>query len=187
MQRRAAHAAETRQRIREAAVQLSLEGHWYDEVSLRQIAKRAGVALQTVVNHFGSKDGLLSAVLEQPVPAEMMTRSTADPDDIPAAIDLLVADYELAGDGIFRWLALEERVPALAPLIARGREEHRNWVSRTFTAALDGLGGSARADRLDLLVCATDVLTWKQLRRDRGLSKAKTRGAIVQLVEALHR
>jgi AcrR family transcriptional regulator len=187
MKQRAASTEETRQRILDAAVRLSLENHWYDEVSLRQIAASAGVALQTVVNHFGTKEGVLTAVLEQPVPAEMMSRAGAEPDDVEGAVALLIADYELAGDSVFRWLALEERIPAVRPLLEWGRREHRAWVQRTFPSALAGCPRGARGRRLDLLVCATDVLTWKQLRRDRGLSRGETREAIEELVGALHR
>jgi AcrR family transcriptional regulator len=187
MKQRAAAAQETRQRILDAAVTLSLEGHWYDEVSLRQIAATAGVALQTVVNHFGTKEGVLTAMLEQPVPREMMTRADAAPDDVEGAIELLVADYELAGDSIFRWLALEERVVAVRPLIEWGRKEHRAWVARTFPSLLENHSAKSRSRRLDLLVCATDVLTWKLLRRDRGLSQKETKETILELVEALGR
>ena len=47
------------------------------------------------------------------------------------------------------------------------RPMHRAWVARAF-APVD------RADEalIDLLVVATDVYTWKLLRRDRGLSRA---------------
>lgn len=186
MKQRAAAAAETRQQIVDAAIELSLE-HWYDEITLRQIAARAGVALQTVVNHFGTKEGILTACLEQPLPAQMMTRTAATPDDVEGAVRLLVADYELAGDAILRSIALEGRIEALRPFLDRGREEHRQWVARTFPAALADLRGGAGRRRLDLLVCATDVLTWKLLRRDRSLSQAQTRRAIEELVEALHR
>jgi AcrR family transcriptional regulator len=186
MTQRATAAAETRQRIVDTAIELSLE-HWYDEITLRQIAARAGVALQTVVNHFGTKEGILTACLEQPLPAEMMTRIAATPDDVEAAVRLLLADYELAGDAILRSIALEGRIEALRPFLDRGRAAHRKWVGRTFPAVLAGLRGAARQRRLDLLVCATDVLTWKLLRRDRGLSQAQTQKAITELVEALRR
>lgn len=186
MGERAASTVATRQRIIDAATELALE-HWYDEITLRQIAAAGGVALQTVVNHFGTKEGIFAAALEQPIPAELMTRVAARPDDIAGAVGMLVHDYELAGDAILRWLALEERIPALRPTLDRGREEQRAWVQRTFPAALDGLRGAARRRRLDLLVCATDVFTWKLLRRDRGHGQAETARAIVELVEALHR
>jgi hypothetical protein len=35
------------------------------------------------------------------------------------------------------------------------------------------------------LVVATDVYTWKRLRRDQGLSRAQTTAAMLRIVEAL--
>jgi hypothetical protein len=71
-------------------------------------------------------------------------------------------------------LAQEERIPALRPLAARGRAEHREWVARMF----------APGDRLDVAVVATDVYTWKLLRRDRGLSRRATAAAMRALLSA---
>ena len=44
---------------------------------------------------------------------------------------------------------------------------------------------AAREARVDLLVVATDVYTWKQLRRDRGLDRGTTTQRIHELVAAL--
>lgn len=184
MRQRAAAMAATRQRIIDAAYELYLE-HWYDEVSLKQIAAKAGVALQTVVNHFGTKEGIVSAALEQPVGGKMR-RPDAEPDDIESALDALM-HYEVTGDAIIRALALEDRIHALQPFLEQGRKEHREWIERAFPSALADLGDAARRRRLDLLVCATDVYTWKLLRRDRGLSERETRDAMGELVEALLR
>lgn len=186
MRKRAASTEATRKRILDAARGLWLE-RWYDEMTLRELAERAGVALQTVVNHFGSKDAIAAAMLEEPLPEEWMTRATARPGEIGEALELLVADYELTGDALIRTLALEGRVPALHPVLELGRRAHRAWVEHVFPAALAGLSGEARARRLDLLVCAADLYTWKLLRRDRGLSQARTAAAMGELVEALHR
>ena len=57
MRDRAASAEATRRRIIDATIALSLE-RWWPEITMREIAAKAGVALQTVVNHFGSKDGV---------------------------------------------------------------------------------------------------------------------------------
>ena len=38
------------------------------------LAAKAGVALQTVVNHFGTKEGIFTAALDGPI-AELMTRN----------------------------------------------------------------------------------------------------------------
>ena len=186
MSKRAASTVATRRRILDAARELWLE-RWYDEMSLRELADRAGVALQTVVNHFGTKDAIAAAMLEEPLPAEWMRRTTARPGDIPEAVALLVADYERAGDALIRTLALEGRIPALHPVIELGRREHRAWIERTLPAALAGLSATARGRRLDLLVCATDVYTWKLLRRDRGLGRTQVTEAMQELVEAIHR
>jgi len=185
MDKRAAFREETRKRILDAARALWLE-RWYDEMTLRELAEHAGVALQTVVNHFGSKNGVAAAMLEEPLPEEWMTRAAAHPGEIAEALELLVADYELTGDALIRSLALEGRIPALHPVLELGRRAHRAWVEHVFGAALAGLAGEARARRLDLLVCAADLYTWKLLRRDRGLSQAQTAEAMRELVEALH-
>jgi AcrR family transcriptional regulator len=186
MGKRAASTQQTRQRIIDVALKLWRE-RWYDEISLREIASRAGVSLRTVVNHFGAKEAIFAAALESPVEEELMTRLEARPNDVAGAIRLLAQDYENVGDATIRTLALEGRVPALDVTIERGRELQRAWVEDTFSAALSGLRGGARERQVDLLVCATGVYTWKVLRRDRGLSQAQTEVAIRQLVEALHR
>jgi len=186
MGKRVASTEATRKRILDAARELWLE-RWYDEMILRELARRAGVALQTVVNHFGSKDGVAAAMLEEPLPEEWMTRATARPGEIGEAMELLVADYEKTGDALIRTLALEGRIPALHPVLELGRRAHRAWVEHIFSAALADLSGEARSRRLDLLVCAADLYTWKLLRRDRGLSQAHTAEAMRELVEALHR
>jgi AcrR family transcriptional regulator len=176
----------TRRRIIEVSNQLLLE-RWYDEVTLREIAAAAGVALQTVINHFGTKEAILTAALDQPIPAWMMKRNEATPGDVPGAVHLLVDEYERVGDGAIRLLAMEERIPSLVAVVERGRREHRGWVRRTFPSALYCLRGAARERRLNQLVCATDVYTWKLLRRDRGLGRMQTETTMRELVEALHR
>jgi hypothetical protein len=108
------------------------------------------------------------------------------PGEIAEAVELLVADYEVTGDALIRSLALEGRIPALHAVIELGRRAHRAWVEHIFPAALAGLSGDARTRRLDVLVCAADLYTWKLLRRDRGLNQAQTAEAMRELVEALH-
>jgi hypothetical protein len=57
---------------------------------------------------------------------------------------------------------------------------HRDWVRSTFAPVVAG-----REDLLDLLVVATDVYTWKLLRRDRGHSRAITEQRMKTLVRAV--
>ena len=185
MDARAAAAEATRARILDVAYTQFLE-RWYDEVTLRDLAKEAGVALQTVVNHFGTKENLFFAVAERFSASIAETRGGVLPDDIAAAAAALVADYEQTGDTNMRMLALEERVPAVAEGLTTGRQSHREWVERIFPTALSNLRGAQRQRVLAELLSITDVLTWKLLRRDHGLSRAQTVEAIRELLEAVH-
>jgi AcrR family transcriptional regulator len=185
MDARAAAAQATRARILDIAYTQFLD-RWYDEVTLRDTAKEAGVALQTVVNHFGTKENLFSAAAERFSASIAETRGGVLPDDISGAAAALVADYEQTGDTNLRMLALEERVPAVAEGLASGRRIHREWVERIFPTALSNLRGARRRRCLAELLTITDVLTWKMLRRDHGLSRAQTADAIRELLEAVH-
>jgi AcrR family transcriptional regulator len=187
MQARAESANATRERIVGAMVELLLE-RWYDDVTLRDLAHAAGVALQTIINHFSTKEGVLAATLEDPRLAAAFggDRYEVPAGDVRLAVDRLVESYERAGDATIRLLALESRLPSLASLLAFGRKSHREWVQTTFPAALEGLGDAELQQRVVLLICATDVYTWQILRRDHNLTREQTAAAIVELVEALH-
>lgn len=188
MRGRAAAAEGTQARILDAAARLFGE-RFPPEVTLREIASSAGVALQTVVNHFGSKEGLIAAVMEGAGQDGAFAghRVNTPPDDIPRAVALLMRDYEGTGDAAIRALALEGQVSGMGALLAQGRAFHRAWVERAFPAALAGLRGAARERRLVQLVAVTDVYVWKLLRRDLGLGERQTAAAITEMVEALHR
>lgn len=62
--RRNRTAAEVRSQILEAATEL-LAGRSPADVTLRQIAERAGVQHSLIIRHFGSKAGLVQAVLAE--------------------------------------------------------------------------------------------------------------------------
>jgi AcrR family transcriptional regulator len=182
---RAAATDATRARIVEAAMELFLE-RWFDDVTLRDVAAAAGVALQTVVNHFGSKDGLFLACIDRFRESIEVTRNRAEPDDVPGAVAVLVSDYEHMGDANVRALAVEDRIPAIAQALEQGRGFHREWVERTFPGALAGLGRADRERRLLALCAALDVTTWKLLRRDQRLSRARTAAVMQEMTAALY-
>lgn len=189
MEARAATIQTTKDRIIGAMLQLFLE-RWYDELTLKDVAEKAGVALQTVLNHFASKEGLLAALLEDQRLLDVFAghRFRAQPgDDVHTVMQLLVADYERAGDAMVRLLALEARAPAVQPMLDMGRIGQRIWLESVFEYDLRGLRGDARERRLDLIVCATDVYTWHILRRAQGHSPAETLTAILEMVEAITR
>lgn len=181
---RAESRAQTRQRILDAAEELHRTS-WYDEMTLRDVARSAGVALQTVVNHFGTKAALSAAVAEQFGAKIDSRRDQVAAGDVPGALAMLVDEYERIGDSIVRLIALEGRLPEVSGLLAQGRRVHRSWVQRVFADALPAEGGPEADRRTAMLVAATDVLTWKLLRRDQGLDRRTTEAAMRETVEAL--
>ena len=185
MSLREAAAKATKERIIDAAV-AAFSTQWYEDVTIRGVASDAGVALQTVRNHFASKGELFTAALER-IAADIDTvRWSVEPGDIHGAITTLVDDYERNGDANLRLLAVEDRVPVVQPFMARGRAGHQGWVEHVFPDAISGLRGKARRRRIAQLVVATDVYAWKLLRRDKNLDREQTITAMRELVVALH-
>lgn len=81
-----------------------------------------------------------------------------------------------------RALMQEERIPALKRVNDRGRAFHREWIEQSFAPQLDGLTPAARRQRVDALVAATDLYTWKLVRRDMGRSPQHARAIMRQLI-----
>jgi hypothetical protein len=94
----------------------------------------------------------------------------------------LITDYEAVGDMIVRFLAQEERHPALRPLLAKGRREHRAWVAERFGSTQNGLNAREREQQITRLIVATDIYTWKLLRRDFGKSQREVVRLMVGMI-----
>jgi AcrR family transcriptional regulator len=167
---RAAAAEGLRQRVVTAFNGLLLS-RWIDEVTLDELAVCAGTTRQTVIRLFGGKDGLLEAVMDL-LRAEAVPRTSMPADgSARAALEALIAHYEAVGDTVVRFLAQEERHSALRPLLAQGRDEHRAWVAQRFGSTRNGLSAIEQERQITRLIVATDIYTWKLLRRDFGKSQ----------------
>lgn len=181
---RADAAAEKTARIVAAAEELFAE-RLYDQVSLDDVASRAGVGLQTLFRRFTTKEELVRAVTAVVRDRVEEQRGDAPVGDVAGAVANLVDHYEEAGDMVLRLLAQEERVPAFAEATKIGRKLHRDWVRRTFAPMLDPLPRAEGDLRLAQLVALCDVYTWKLLRRDQRLSRTRTERAVIEMIEAL--
>jgi AcrR family transcriptional regulator len=182
---RTAAMQRTREEILDAAIEL-FGPAWFDEVTLADIARRAGVSQQTVVNHFGTKvDLYLQGLSERYVPGVLAVRESAVPGDVRSIVGAVVEDYEETGDGTIRTLATAARTPELVPVIEGGRASHEAFVRRVFAAEIARRRGKKRDQLVRLLAAALDVRLWHQLRREQGLDVADTRAHLESLVEAL--
>jgi AcrR family transcriptional regulator len=181
---RAQAAAATAERVLDAAAGLFWEQPG-DQISLDEVARRAGVSVQTVIRRFGGKDGLFAAAWERESERVRRQRDQAPPGDVAAAVRVLAEHYEMFGDRVLKLLAEEDRVPRLREIADRGRAFHRDWCARVFASALAGCPAVARERRLAQFVAVCDVYTWKLLRRDAGLSRRQTELALTELLNPL--
>jgi AcrR family transcriptional regulator len=183
---RAEAAAETERKIFAAARHLLAERP-FAQVTLDDVASRAGVTVQTVIRRYGSKDGLIRAVADMVRSEVAEQRFEAPVGDIDGAVANLVEHYEGTGDETFRLLCQEEQVPVLSEVLTAGRAMHRRWVACVFAPWLEPLRGAERARRTAQLVAICDVFTWKLLRRDVGLGRGQTEHAIREMLERVLR
>lgn len=184
MTARAESAARTGRDILEATVALWRE-RALDEITLRAIADRAGVSVQTVIRRFGSKDGVVEACIEGDVAGVRVERDRAPTGDVEGAVDVLLTHYERDGDAIVRTLDLEDRLEAARAVAERGRREHREWCARVFAPFLPPSDREAYDTRLDAFVAVTDLYLWKLLRRDVGRTAGETKRALRTLLDGL--
>ncbi len=178
---RARAAEQTRSRILDATADLAGE-RLVADISLELVAQRAEVSVQTVLRHFGSRAGLFEEA-QRYAESRIVDERRAPVGDVGSAVRAIVAHYELRGSAVLLMLAQEGTEALMASGTASGKKLHRAWVETTFAPHL---ADAEDPDELtDLLVVATDVYTWKLLRRDRGLSRARTEQRIDRLVRAL--
>lgn len=177
MRVRAEAAAETHRRILRAMGELVTE-RFLDEITLDEVAERAGVATRTVIRRFGGREGLVQATFALGSEEVEARREEIPVGDVAAAVEAVIEDYERYGDALIMMLAQESRHrELLRPLANRGREGHALWVEHVFTPR----------DRLHAaqLIAATDVYVWKLWRRDLGLSRGRTKQAMTEMVRRL--
>jgi AcrR family transcriptional regulator len=180
MKARAASAEATCRRILDVTVSL-LKSQFRSEIRLEDVAARAQVTVQTIINVFGGRSTLLDKALAELLRNLKAQRLRPAPGDIEAAINALIEHYEAFGDLVIRNLAEN----ADHDLIQAGRSGHRQWVQRQFAPQIAKLDTKRRRVLTDQLVCACDVYSWKLLRRDMDRSLAETETTILATVHAI--
>ncbi len=180
---RAAAAEVTRQRILRAAFTLQAE-KLSAAISLDDVAALAGVSVQTVLRRFGTRDALFEQSIAL-INEQIAEERRAPVGDVAAAVQVLVGHYELRGGFALLMLAQETSSEHVRQMSEAGKQTHRRWVAEVFAPYLAPLPPATRDEVVDLLVVATDVYTWKLLRRDRGLTRPQTERRMNTLVTAV--
>lgn len=173
----------TRTALLDAAEELFFERGW-DGMSLGVIAADAGVTKQTLLRHFGSKEGLLEQAFARAFERVRDQRWDLCGDDIEHAVDNLLDHYEAVGDRALKIDAMAG-VEAVAIWVQRSRELHHDWVDQAFAAFLRRVRGRDRARRRAAVIALCDVHAWRLLSRDIGLARAEVRATLILAIRGL--
>jgi AcrR family transcriptional regulator len=183
MRARADAVEATRERIARAAVERFI-AEPYDDVTIASVAADAGVSHQTLLNHFDSKEGLFTAAAELFGADITARRGGRVATDASSLVALLMHQYEHSGDGNVRLAMQDHRIPAVKDALDLARALHREWLAEVFADALPN-DEAGRRRILAALYAATDVYTWKLLRRDLGLGRRAVQQVMTDMVEAI--
>jgi len=174
----------TRQRLFDVTLALYQEKP-FDAITLNEIAERAGVTVQTILRHFRSKEGLLSALGTSFGDKVTQQRGEAPVGNIAGALNNLIDHYEIVGLISLRSLSLEGRFLQIDEFIKSGRDFHRAWVERVFAPFIARSKEGERGRLIAQLVTICDVYAWKLLRLDAVLTREQTELAMYEMLTAL--
>jgi AcrR family transcriptional regulator len=184
MTARAASATRTAERIVAATKELFVD-KVIAEITLADIAARAGVTVQTVLRRYGDKDSLFAAAVAHYADEVTAQRGQATPNAVDDIVANLVEHYEQWGPVVLKMLAQQAASPAIRDTVATSKDYHRDWCETVFSDALADLSKADRARRLAQLVAVCDVRTWELLRIASGLSRKQTQRALHEMLEPL--
>lgn len=152
-------ASVTRQRILKATLDHCLNTR-PDQMTLEPIATQAGVAVQTILRHFHTKEGLLAAAAHHLFTEVQTHRDQVAPRDVETALLTLAEQYER----LIPWLDL-------LTLQTDAAATHQIWTARIFSPSLPE--STTRHLRLAQLAAATDLSYWHILRQTLNRAEAE--------------
>lgn len=158
----------------------------YARIRLEDVAADASVTVQTVIRRFGSKAGLMGAMVTRELGVIMANRAAATGTSVVETITALAAHYEVYGRLILKTYAEASQADGLGELVDRGRAYHLDWCRNAFAGSVrEDADAEERERRIAQIVAVCDARTWYILREDSGLSAEQTRLAILELLRPL--
>ena len=160
-------------------------GDRWQKTSLEALSKKAGVTKQTLLRHFGSKDGLLLQALLRGAAQIRDQRWSTPTGDVTGAVENLIDHYEAWGERSLRIGAWQNGPAVLAMISRTARQIHYDWVEHAFAPWLDGLDEQARERRRAALIALCDVQTWWLFSHDLELARTEIQVILTDLIERL--
>jgi AcrR family transcriptional regulator len=181
--------------VLDAAERLISEGQFHT-TTVEALAEEAGISRATVFNRFGSKLGVLEALVERCFtgPEMQAIKEALELDDPVAALEAMIepscALWEARGfivEQLYAIVVLEPGAAALIDQIEADQRSDLQSLSRRLARAhrlRPGLGEPRAAATLHML---TSLESFLRLRRAYGLSLRQTRETIAELAHTLLR
>lgn len=180
--------AEAEQATGEAILDAALNAfssELFDRVTLHQIATASGVTVQTVIRRFGTKEELFELLANREGQRIITEREVPVQKGLHAALHALVMHYEHDGDMMLNFIQQEHLFEPVRKLVVRGREVHREWVKTHCNNLLSGCSEEQCEHNLLAAITATDLYTWKLLRRDHRLDPESVVSVMYRIITAL--
>ncbi|HXC46239.1 MAG TPA: TetR/AcrR family transcriptional regulator [Solirubrobacteraceae bacterium] len=178
--------AKARERTREALIKAAsdefFEGNWANS-SLDSLSSKAGVTRQTLLRHFGSKDGLLMQALMRGAAQVRGQRWSTPTTDISGAVENVLDHYEEWGQRSMHIGAWQSGPTALVLFANAARQIHYEWVEYAFAQWLEPLDEQTRTRRRAVLIVLCDVQTWWILSNDMGLARREIHAILTDQIE----
>ena len=165
--------ADNRERVLRAAAEAFLQRGYH--ASVDDIARRAGVAKQTVYHHFPSKDRLFQAAARD-LSKHILVELDADPGDMRAALVAFARAYRkrvLGSEGLAMFRTLTAEVPRFPDLARAVYHGGAGAMVKRLAAFLGGAMADGRLRRDDPQFAAElflSMLAGERVRRLYGLN-----------------
>jgi AcrR family transcriptional regulator len=180
--------AQAQERTREALLDAAMEeffGDRWQKTSLEKLSAKAGVTKQTLLRHFGSKDGLLLQAIVRSGSQIFEQRWSVPAGSIEGAVENLLDHYEDWGERALRLGSWQDGPALLAQISRMARQVHYDWVGYVFDPWLADLQEPARARLRAALIALCDVHAWQLLSRDLGLERAEVHATLMAAIQAV--
>jgi AcrR family transcriptional regulator len=157
----------------------------FDRVTLNRIAELSGVTVQTVIRRFSSKEELFRQLALREEKRILEQRNVPEDEGLESAIHALIQHYERDGELVLNFLAQENQIEQIKEITDRGRKIHMKWVETYCRHLLEGETEEERTQNRFAAIAATDLGTWKLLRKDYGMEPDKIAGVMMKLLNGI--
>lgn len=184
---RQAARAQAKERTRDALLDAAAEEFFAGGTlgTLEGLASKVKVTKQTLLRHFGSKEGLFQQALERSASEVLDQRWSVPVGDVEGAVDNLLEHYDEWGERGMRLEAWQISPTPFARLARMGRRIHAEWVDYAFAPWLADRDEQARTRLRAQLIAICDVQVWWVLTHYLKLDRHEVKESLVEMIEKL--